>query len=76
MFWCYKFDGENMADVIVRSVNSILNISTLLALTQSFDSLFHPLCVNEYFLMSKLHYSYSLTNAALRPLVLLPSLSL
>ena len=55
----------------------ILNIFTLLALTQSFGSLFHSfitLCEKEYFLMSNLHCS--LTNAALCPLVLLPSLSL
>ena len=54
-----------------------LKIFTLLALTQSFDSLFHSfitLCENEYFLMSNLHYS--LTNAALCPLILLPSLCL
>ena len=59
------------------SVNSILNIFTLLTLTQSFGSLFHScvtLCAKEYFLMSNLHCS--LTNAALCPLVLLPSLSL
>ena len=54
-----------------------LNIFTLLALTQSFGSLFHSfitLCEKEYFLVSNLHCS--LTNAALFPLVLLPSLSL
>ena len=54
-----------------------LNIFTLLVLTQSFGSLFHSfiaLCVKEYFLVSNLHCS--LTNAALCPLVLLPSLSL
>ena len=54
-----------------------LNIFTLLALTQSFGSLFRSfitLCEKEYFLMSNLHCS--LTNAALCPLVLLPSLSL
>ena len=54
-----------------------LNIFTLLALTQSFGSLFYSfitLCEKEYFLMSNLHCS--LTNAALCPLVLLPSLSL
>ena len=53
-----------------------LNIFTLLALTQSFGSLFHSfitLCV-EYFFMSNLHCS--LTNATLCHLVLLPSLSL
>ena len=50
---------------------------TILALTQSFESLFHSfiiLCEKEYFLMSNLHCS--LTNAALCLLVLLPSLSL
>ena len=54
-----------------------LSIFTLLALTQSFGSLFHSfitLCEKEYFLMSNLHCS--LTNAALCHLVLLPSLSL
>ena len=54
-----------------------LNIFTLLTLTQSFGSLFHSfitLCEKEYFLMSNLHCS--VTNAALCPLVLLPSLSL
>ena len=57
--------------------NLFLNIFTLLALTQSFGSLFHSfitLYKKEYFLMSNLHCS--LTNAALCPLVLLPSLSL
>ena len=47
-------------------VNYILNIFTLLALTQSFGSLFHSfitLCWKEYFLMSNLHCS--LTNAGL-----------
>ena len=53
----------------------VLNIFTLLALTQSFGSLFHSfitLCEKEYFFMSNLHCS--LTNVALCPLVLLPSL--
>ena len=53
------------------------NIFTLLALTQSFGSLFHSfitLCEKECFIMSNLQRS--LINAALCPLVLLPSLSL
>ena len=72
-----QFSHLRIARPYQISVNLFLNIFTLLALTQSFGCLFLSfitLCEKKYFLMSNLHCS--LTNAALCPLVLLPSLSL